>query len=103
MVKTTKQKRTTPQDAFDDRSLADGLESIVRTRIERSPVGDLELAVVEANIPLHDGFLCVIETDRRSILEGVVDELGTIGVHELDAFDTPDNMVVVKFVVLGSS
>ena len=93
----------TLQDAFINGWLTDWLESIVRTCIERSPVGDLELGVVEANVSYHYGFRCVIETDRRSILEGVVDELGAIGVHELDAFDTPDNMVVVKFVVLGSS
>lgn len=66
-------------------TLADWLEARVGPRVEISPIFDLECAVVEADVTRHEGFRSVIETDRRSIFEGVADELRSVGIHELDA------------------
>ena len=52
-------------------------------------------------LPRHDCFRGVTETDRRRILEGVVDELCAVGIHEFDALHTSDDVVLPEYVVLG--
>lgn len=74
---------------------------MVRTTIERSPIGYLQLAVVEARIARHERLLRVDKADSRSILKRVTDELGTVSFFDLYALETSDDRVLSEYVVLG--
>lgn len=88
--------------------LADGLEvydldALVRAPIETSVIGDLHLRVVEADVPRHEGSFGVVEADLCSILERVVDELGTVRILDLDALRSSDDGIVPEYGILGPS
>lgn len=84
------------------RKLACGLEAVVGTLIERSAAGHFQLAVVEADIAGHERFLRVHKAYSRSILKGVVEELGAVRFLDLDALEASDDSVLLEYVVLGS-
>ena len=71
--------------------------------VEAGAVGDLHLDVVEAGVARHEDFRSVIEADRRGILECVVDELGAVGLLDLEALIASDEGVFLENVVLGPS
>ena len=83
--------------------LARGGEIGVGSFVETGAVGDLQLDVIEAGVARHDYSRGVIEADGGGILELVVDELGAVGLLELDALVTADDGVVLEDVVLGPS
>ena len=60
---------------------------------------DLQPGIVEAGIARHYGSRSVIESDRHSILERVADELGAIGIHDLERLCTSDDGVLLETVV----
>ena len=71
--------------------------------VETGAVGDFQVGVVEASVARHDGSRSVIEADRRHILECVVDELGAVGLLDLEALIASDEGVFLENVVLGPS
>ena len=83
--------------------LASGGVIGVGSCVETGTVGDLQLGVVEARVARHDSSRSVFEADRGGILEFVVDELGAVGLLDLDALETADDGVVLEDVVLGPS
>ena len=83
--------------------LASGGVIGVGSCVETGTVGDLQLGVVEARVARHDSSRRVFEADRGGILEFVVDELGAVGLRDLNALETADDGVVLEEVVLGPS
>lgn len=74
---------------------------LIGTLIETCVVGHLQLRGFEAGVPRHDGSLRVIKADLRSILEGVVDELGTVRLLDFDALLASDDCVLSEHVIIG--
>lgn len=79
--------------------LADRDESDVRAAVETSPLGDPEFHAVQASVAGHHGSRAVLELNLRGVLEGVVDELGTVSRAELNALwaardGVPDDDIV---------
>lgn len=61
---------------------------------------ELQPGVVEADVARLYSSLSVIETDRHSILERVADQLGAIGIHDLERICTPDGGILLETVIL---
>lgn len=59
----------------------------------------LELAGGQAYVARHECFPRVVETDRHCSLEGVLDELGTVGIQQFDALQASDDVVLAERVV----
>ena len=82
------------------RSLASGAVGGVRALGETRSFGDLQLDTLQASVAQHEGISTVLEADRVSFLESVVDELGAVRQRELDALPASDHGVVGEDVVL---
>lgn len=74
----------------------------VRPLVKTSPVGGIWRSNAEATVAVHEGYIKVLETDRFSILEGVVDEVDAVGHSELDSLLAAAYGAVRKAVVLLS-
>ena len=59
--------------------------------------------MVETDVPRHEGPLGAVESDLCSILERVVDELGTVRLLDLDALPSTDDGVLSEYGILGPS
>ena len=73
--------------------------------IETCAVADLQLDAVEAGVARHESLRGIVEADQcRDVEEGVADELGAVGILDLDALEAPaDDGVVLESVVYGPS
>ena len=84
----------------DTRVLASRGEAGVGVSVETSAVEELRLDVVEAGVSRHERVRNVVKANRRSILEGVVDELETVGLLELDALFASREKIFREYVVV---
>ena len=68
--------------------------------VEARTIGDLQICVIKTCVARYKGFLTILKSDRVGILELVVDDLGAVGLLQLDAFIAAGDGVVRENVVL---
>ncbi|CAN0360143.1 unnamed protein product [Ectocarpus sp. 8 AP-2014] len=90
------------------RHSADGLVAGVRLPVKAGVVVhlELELPVVEPGVALHDVLGGIVEPHHQAIgianLEDVVEELGAVGLLDLDRLLSAGEGVLREYVVLGT-
>ena len=70
--------------------------------VEASAVDHLYLDAFEAGVARFEGVRRVIEAGRGCVHEGIVDELGAVGIGNSHALATLRDSVFLERVVLGS-
>ena len=76
------------------------LEAKIRCLVEGSAVADLQLGAMEAGVTRHHCSRSIIEAHSQCILKRVADELGAIGIHDLEGLYASDDGVLLETIIL---